>query len=586
MARLDPHSFADADQPSTRSLEWRARVDFPARVIAAEATLRLDRAGHGPLDLDTRDLSIDAVTDAAGRRLAHELGEPDPVLGARLRVTLTGQDAVRIRYRTAKASTALQWLEPEQTAGKREPFLFSQCQAIHARSVVPLQDTPRVRITYTAELAVPAGLRGLMAAQHEGRDELGPEAIERWRMPHPIAPYLFALAAGRLESRDVGPISRVWAEPEVVEAAAWEFADVARMVDAGEALFGPYDWGRFDVLVMPPSFPYGGMENPCLTFLTPTLLAKDRSLVNVLAHELAHSWTGNLVTSANAEHFWLNEGFTVYAERRIVEALEGIETRELHAALGRGALEQALAHFADRPQLTRLRTDLAGVDPDDAFSSVPYEKGYLLLRALEEDVGRDRFDAFLKAYLREHAFRAITTDDFVATCERALPGALARVHAARYFDEPGVPSSAPVARSRKLDAIRAIGARAVTADETRGWSASEWQLYLDGVPRPAPPALVEEIERRFNSSASGNAEVLVAWLSLAVQSGHAPSYAVAALFLERVGRMKYLRPLYKALLSQPDAHLVARAAFERARGGYHPIARQLVEGLLAKAVAA
>ncbi|MGZ3481382.1 MAG: M1 family aminopeptidase/hydrolase [Myxococcaceae bacterium] len=374
MARLDPHSHTDTTQPRQRHLSWAAEVDFAGRAVEATATLTFDRGG-GPVDLDTRGLHIAQVTDRAGTALRFALGSPDPVLGQRLRVELpAGVDSCVVSYRTGPEASALQWLEPEQTAGGKAPFLYSQCQAIHARSVVPLQDTPRLRITYDAALTVPSGLRGLMAAAFVGREEQGERAVERYRMDEPIPPYLFAFAVGDLASRELGPRSRVWAEPSIVERAAAEFVGVDGMLTSAEALFGPYSWGRFDLLVLPPSFPYGGMENPRLTFLTPTLLTGDRSLVNVVAHELSHSWTGNLVTNASAEDFWLNEGFTVFAERRILEVLEGPEMVALHAAVGRQALDEAVANFRDRPELTRLRTKLGGVDPDDAFSQVPYEK--------------------------------------------------------------------------------------------------------------------------------------------------------------------------------------------------------------------
>ncbi len=300
--RRDPHSYADDTQPQVTALDWAARVDFATRTLDCTATLQLGAptVQAGPLDLDTRELRIDAV-ESGGQPLPWTLAEAEPIVGSRLRVQLPkGADSVTIRYRTAPSASALQWLTPAQTAGGAQPFLFSQCQAIHARSIVPVHDTPRSRITYTATLDVPAPLRALMAARHDGRDAQAAtgRAVERWTMPQPIPPYLLAFAVGELASREVGPRSRVWAEPATLDAAAWEFAGVDAMLTTAESLFGPYDWERFDILTMPPSFPYGGMENPRLTFLTPTLLAGDRSLVSVVAHELAHSWTGNLVTNA------------------------------------------------------------------------------------------------------------------------------------------------------------------------------------------------------------------------------------------------------------------------------------------------
>lgn len=583
MTRRDPHSYADDAQPAVCALGWEAAVDFAARRLDCTARLTLAApAAAGPLDLDTRQLDIAAVDDGEGRPLAWELGAPEPILGARLRVQLAaGTRAVRIRYRTSPDASALQWLTPAQTAGGVHPFVFSQCQAIHARAVVPLPDTPRVRLTYEAALTVPRALRGLMAAAHVSREEGGDVAVERWRMPQPIPPYLFAFAVGELASREVGPRSRVWAEPSVVEAAAWEFGEVDAMVRTAEALFGPYDWERFDILTMPPSFPYGGMENPRLTFLTPTLLAGDRSLVSVLAHELAHSWTGNLVSNASAEHFWLNEGFTVFAERRIVEALYGAEAAALQAAVGWRGLEQALARFAERPELTRLRTPLAGVDPDEVFSEVPYEKGYLFLRALEEAVGREAFDRFLRAYVAAFRFGAIDSDDFCRLCERELPGALARVDAAAWLDGPGIPPSAPRPRSARLSAVQALGAALPSEAEAAAWNATEWELYLESLPRPFGGCAA--LEARFALTARQNYEVLVAWLVLAVESGFDAVLPRVDEVLRRVGRMKYLRPLYGALARRPETRARAERLLTETRPTLHPIAREVVEGLLAAA---
>lgn len=563
--RRDPHSYADDAHATVEDLRWRVDVDFAARVLTCEATLRL-RGASEYVDLDTRDLAIESVDRK------WELAPPAPILGARLRVWLDGANEIKIRYRTSPSASALQWLTSAQTAGGTHPFLFSQCQAIHARSLVPIQDTPRVRITFDCELRVPAPLRALMAAA-----ELAPG---RWRMPQPIPPYLIAFAVGELASRDVGPRSRVWAEPSVVDAAAWEFGEVDAMLATAERLFGPYAWERFDILTMPPSFPYGGMENPRLTFLTPTLLAGDRSLVSVVAHELAHSWTGNLVSNASAEHFWLNEGFTVFAERRIVEALYGKETCELQAAVGQRSLEKAITRFKDKPELTQLHTRLDGIDPDEVFSEVSYEKGYLFLRALEESVGREAFDRFLRAWVTELAFRAADGDDFVRICERELPGALARVDGAAWLERPGLPATAPRLGARKLDAIVALGSELPSVEQASAWTPTEWELYLESLPRPF--ARCAELERAFGLSARGNYEVLVAWLTLALESSYDAVVPRVGEVLARVGRMKYLRPLYQALARREATRPFARKLFDERRASYHPIAQQVIEGLLAR----
>lgn len=571
MARLDPHSYADDSQPRTAHFDWKARVDFATKTLVAEVTLRFDKpAAAGRIDLDTRALALEEVGLPDGGALPFELHPAEPILGSRLAIDLpAGAPGVRIRYRTSPEASALQWLAPEQTLGKKHPYVFSQCQAIHARSVVPCQDTPSIRQTFTATLEVPAGLTAVMAAAKVG---------DRFEMPQPIPPYLLAFAVGDLASKDISARSRVWAEPGELEAAHWEFSVVDEHLRVAESLFGPYDWDRFDLLVMPPSFPYGGMENPLLTFLTPTLIAGDRSLVSVVAHELAHSWTGNLVTNANADHFWLNEGFTVFAERRIVEALEGADMAALHAAIGFDRLQKSFAQHADQPDLTRLRTHLAGIDPDDAFSSVPYEKGFLFLKTLEAAIGVAAFDVILTTWLREHRFGAATTDDFLALVERLAPGLLAKVNAPAWIDGPGLPDSYWKPESARLTALLAAIGRPPTEAEGKAWSASEWTLYLEAMPRPF--AHCHELDARWSLSASKNAEVLVSWLVLACESGYAPVLPRVEEVLGQVGRTKYVKPLFKALAGRSETRALARTLFERYRATYHPITQQAVAAVL------
>jgi leukotriene-A4 hydrolase len=585
MLRLDPHSHHDADQPQTASFDLRLRVDFERRLLDGEVSLALApsaaRQRGGALDLDTRDLTIESVQSGAGQPLAFELGPSDAILGPRLRITLPPDtERLTIRYATSARATALGWLAPEQTASRRHPYLFSQCQAIHARSIVPLQDTPRRRVTFSAALDVPEELTSLMAARFvERKPGAAGRATDTWEMPQPIPPYLLALAVGHVQSQDLSPRVRVWAEPERLAAAAREFDGVEPMIAAAERLFGPYDWERFDLLVMPPSFPYGGMENPRLTFLTPTIIAGDRSLVNVVAHELSHSWTGNLVSNASAEHFWLNEGFTVYAERRIIEAIWGRQESELHAAVGLRELVRVLDELAPHPSLTRLRGHLDGIDPDHAFSIVPYEKGYLLLRAIEESEGRERWDRFLHDYMRAFRFQALTTEEWLEFLERQLPGAAARVDAAAYLHAPGLPASAPRAQSPRLDRVLALPPGVPDPVEGARLTPLEWRLYLDHMPRPTPAPACAELEARFALGRSDNAEILSGWLELALESGYTPALPRALAFLGEVGRMKYLKPLYKALLAAPGTRGQAREAYARYRDGYHPIARHVIESL-------
>ncbi|MCK6544898.1 M1 family metallopeptidase [Myxococcota bacterium] len=588
MAMIDPHSFADDAQPSTKHLDLALTVDFDARVLRGQVTLVLDRAADGTLDLDTRGLAIQRAVDASGAAVPFDLAANDPIRGSRLRLHTKG-DRVTITYTTSPDATALQWLEPAQTKGGRHPYVFTQCQAIHARTIVPCQDSPRVRSKYTAKLDIPASLRAVMAAAHVGREEKGARAIESFEMPQAIPSYLFAFAVGNIASKDLGPRSRVYAEPETLDASAWEFATVDDMLVKAESLFGPYVWDRFDLLVMPPSFPYGGMENPRLTFLTPTLLAGDRSLVNVVAHELAHSWTGNLVTNATMNDFWLNEGFTVYAERRIHQALEGDESVALHAALGKKHLEIDLARVAAvDPRFTRLRTDLSGMHPDDIYSSVPYEKGYLFLRRIDELAGRERFDAFLKKYIATFQFRSITTDDFLGFFRAELPDVAERVGLAEWIDGAGLPETAPTVKSTRLDHVMAMvdgwskGERP-SSDALAKLDATEWQVFLSSLPKQQSEDDCKTLARAVEGKLQ-NAEIRVAWLTIAAASGHTPAYGAIEDTLLAWGRMKYLRPLYTALAGRGgDALALAKKVFGVARPGYHPVAQGIVDGILAKA---
>jgi leukotriene-A4 hydrolase len=586
MARLDPHSYADLAQGVHTHIDWVVQVDFDAQVLRCVATIKLDRAANGALDLDTRGLSIESVTDGAGNPLEFELGAPEGFMGAKLTVRRTlPTDTVVVTYTTAPDASALQWLEPALTAGD-QPFLFSQCQPIHARSILPCQDSPKARVTYSATVTVPKALAVVMSAAPGERSVDDAAGTSTWRfdMPQAIPTYLLALAVGDLVAKEIGPRTMVWAEPATVEAAAWEFADAEKMLEAAEGLFGPYLWDRFDFLVMPPAFPYGGMENPRLTFLTPTLMAGDRSLVNVLAHELAHSWTGNLVTNATMNDFWLNEGFTVWAERRILEVLEGDDEVALSAAIGRHSLDGEIARFGADSPLTHLETDLAGTDPDEVYSVVPYEKGFLLVALLERTLGRPAFDAFVRRYIEHFGFQSITTADFEAYLDVELPGIREKVDADLWIHGPGVPDTAPSFSSPVLSELSTLaagwaeGARP-DVEAAKSWSASLWQIYLPRLPRTLPHDDLAWLDAQFGLTESGNSEILCAWLEIAAASGYPPATPRVREFLGRVGRMKYLKPLYKALLQGNP--VLAREIFEASKAGYHPIARGGLEAMLA-----
>jgi leukotriene-A4 hydrolase len=586
VARLDPHSFSDSEQAVTQRIDLSLRVDFAQRVLTGDAVLRFREASAGPLDLDTRDLRIAAVETLDGAPIQHDLAAPERILGARMRVQLPpGSHAIRIRYSTSPAASALQWLDPSQTAGGQQPFLYSQCQPIHARSLAPLQDTARIRVRVGARFTVSEHLRALMGAASLGRESLGSgEAVDIFEMPQPIPPYLLAFAIGDVASRQLSDRSAVWAERSVADAAAWEFEGVETMLSEAERLFGRYEWERYDVLVMPPSFPFGGMENPRLTFVTPSVLAGDRSLVNVIAHELAHAWTGNLVSNATLDHFWLNEGFTVYAERRILEALEGPEAAELHAAIGLHELEVSLQRFANRPELTRLRTNMAGVDPDEAYSTVPYEKGYLFLRRLEELCGREKWDRFLRAYLEKFRFQSIVTDDFLRLLRERLPGLAERAGAKRWIDEPGLPDDAPRPRSSRLDELRRMAskvAEGVLPDENTAvrMNPTELLVFLQALPELTPD-VCNQLDALLGISRRRSLDLRHTFVLTQLRAGVPEGREGARRVLRESGRMKYLRPLYTELARRPQTRALAREIYEEARASYHPIARTVVESIL------
>ncbi|MFH1842495.1 MAG: M1 family metallopeptidase [bacterium] len=587
MSRFDPHSYTDGDQPRQRHFDLDLTVDFENRALHGSVKIHLDTPGSGPLDLDGRDLQIEAITTGDGEVINWIVAESEEVRGDRLMLELpAGTEIIDIRYRTAPGALALGWLDPPQTAGGKHPFMFSQCQPIHARTMVPCQDTPRNRVSYDARITVPKPLRAVMSAGQVGEPaEDGDRITWTFAMPQAIPTYLLALAVGNLDKRDIGSRSCVYAEPETVEKSAWEFAEVDGMIDSAEKLFGPYEWDRFDMLVMPPAFPYGGMENPRLTFLTPTLIAGDRSNVNVVAHELAHSWTGNLVTNATMNDFWLNEGFTVYAERRILEEIYGKEYADLQGVVRRNALQVNLDNFGPGSPYTKLRTDLAGIDPDEVFSLVPYEKGAQLVLLLEDAVGRERFDEFLLKYIATFRFQSITTDEFLAFLEQELPGVYEKVQGPRWVEEPDMPDNELPVASPKVERVRELakgwtdGARPA-ADAGESWSPTEWQLFLQDLPRQLPEADCRWLDDTFALTRQGNYEVLVEWLTIAAGSAYGPALPRVREVLTDVGRMKYLKPLYTALMRQPETAKLAREIYEDVQESYHPLSRGSVAGIL------
>jgi aminopeptidase N len=584
-ASPDLHSFAEPRRVRSRHLELDLTLDFDAKVARGCVVHHIERAdATAPFVLDTDGLDVRSAWDQNGKPLAFDLASlPDPIRGRRLAVRLRPDtSAVRIDYATAPDAEAMQWLAPEQTDGGKAPFLFTQGQAILTRSWIPLQDSPAVRVTWQARVGAPPGLVPVMSAMTRTPD--GDAFL--FDMPKAVPPYLIALACGDLATRALSARCAVWAEPSMLDLAASELADTETMVSSCESLFGPYRWGRYDVLVLPPSFPFGGMENPCLTFATPTILAGDRSLVSLIAHELAHSWSGNLVTNATWRDFWLNEGFTVYLEQRIMERVFGRDRAAMETSLGMQELADELKALPEADQ--RLHIDLAGRNPDDGMTGVPYQKGAAFLRRLEQAFGRDRVDDFLRRWFDAHAFQSVTTATFVEWLQRELlardPAAAAGIDVAQWIEGTGLPADAPQTTSALFAAVDAqlaawrAGAAATTL-ATEGWVTQQWLRFLLGL-GTADATRMADLDSAFAFTRSGNSEILCAWLQLAIRNGYAAADRRLELFLMTVGRRKFLKPLYEALLAQPGGKARAEAIYQKARPRYHAVSQRTLDAMV------
>ena len=589
----DYHSFANTDDYRTRHIELNLTVDFERRVLGGEARLHLDRMNdaNNPLVLDTRGLQISSVragNDGEFSDAPFSIGEESADLGAPLTIEMpAAATEVIIRYETSPDALALQWLEPQQTAGKRHPFLYTQAQSIHARSFIPLQDTPGVRITYDATVHTPSELRAVMSADNDPAAELDGEFT--FRMPQPIPPYLVALAVGDVEFKAMGKRTGVYAEREILEAAASEFADTEAMLETTEETFGPYRWDRYDLLILPPAFPIGGMEHPRLSFITPTVIAGDKSLVALIAHELAHSWSGNLVTNASWRDLWLNEGFTTYLTNRIMQAVYGDERYHMEMVLGHAELIDELPDLDDADEA--LAVDLRDRDPDDVFTSIAYEKGSLFLYELELAVGREAFDRFLMNYFNEFAFRSISTEEFLDYIEHTLVAehaeSVSMERVKQWVFEPGLPEGAPDPMSAAFVPVEGArqdwlsGRIAAEGIDTGAWTYHHWKHFLDGMPKQLRREKLEDLDQAFRLTAARNNEIAFSWLRIAIRNGYEPAFARLEDFLRTIGRTKFIGVLYEDMMAAGMGEMALRI-FADAKASYHPLAAKSIESTLAE----
>ena len=599
----DSYSFAVPSEAVVTAAHLSLSVDFDKKVLSGSVDLSVQRRSPAAtrVVLDTRDLHITAVTNSSsGAPVAWSWGELVPAFGRPLYVELPPGDSAQISivYSTSPNSTALAWMTPEQTAGKRHPYVYSQCQEIHCRSMVPLQDTPAVKMTYTAEVTVPAGLTALMSALSEGNETAIDFTTFRFRQPVPIPSYLIALVVGDMESRPLGNRSNVWAEPELIEEAEYEFAETEQMLELTEAMLGPYIWGMYDILVLPPSFPYGGMENPCLTYLSSVLLAGDRSLTYVVLHEIIHSWTGNLVTYRNLEHAWLNEGFTVFLERKLLGRLRGNPTRHLHASGGWKRLNETVKTLGATSPLTWLVPRLKNVDPKDALSLIRYEKGHALLWYLEQLMGEEeRMEAFLKSYVMKYKLQAVDSGDFRSYLleyfsKKAKEDTFADGDWSAWFDTPGMPPYEPTFDTSLIDACSRLRHRWVdwngtepapfNASDINALSSDQIVEFLSQLLEETPLTLtkLKKMEAVYGMNVRGNAEIRYLWLRLCLLGRWKEQVPAALKIVTSYGTIRHIVPLYRELYAWEEMRNRTIDTYQLNKKSMMIISRNFVEKVL------
>ncbi len=581
----DVHTFSNYEEAYCTHLHLDIAVNFDSSKITGSVTYDVVVKGTDKMIFDTKVIDIIKV-EVDGKEVTWANGQVDELLGTALIVPVTEKSKkVAIHYSTRKESEALQWLSAQQTAGKKHPYLFTQGEAILTRSWIPCQDTPAKRITYSAKVTLPKELMAVMSASNpQVKNE---EGVYEYEMKQSIPVYLMALAAGDLEFKEIGKRTGVYTEPSMIAACANELQDTEKMLEAAEKLYGPYKWERYDVIVLPPSFPFGGMENPRLTFATPTIIAGDRSLISLIAHEMAHSWSGNLVTNATWDDFWLNEGFTVYFERRIMEELYGKEYSDMLALLGHQDLLAQIEGLQAQIDDTKLKLDLSGRSPDDGMTDIAYEKGSFFLRMLENAAGRAKFDAFLKKYFEEHQFQTISTEGFVAYLnENLIDKYNLKANVDEWVFGQGLPQNCAVISSDRFKAVEQSihewqEGKPAKELNTAEWSTHEWMHFLKNLPPIMKGDQLKELDAAFDLTNSGNAEILCLWFQLAIKNNYTVANPKIEDFLVRIGRRKFLTPLYTALLEKDEAgKQFALKIYKRARPNYHFVATNTMDQLL------
>ncbi len=586
----DVHSFAKPNDAVVTHLDLNLNVDFEQKILSGSASWNIEnKTGTSEIVFDTKDLNISKVTLDNGEETEFLVSNDKPFLGRTLNIIIKPTTKrISIFYSTSPDAAALQWLTPAQTAGGKQPFLFTQSQAILARTWIPCQDSPGIKFTYTATVKCPPNLMALMSAEND--TVLHADGIYHFNMPQPVSSYLMALAVGDLKFHGYNSISGVYAEPPMLEKCVYEFTDMPKMISAAEDLYGKYAWGRYDLLVLPPSFPFGGMENPRLTFATPTIIAGDRSLVSLVAHELAHSWSGNLVTNATWNDFWLNEGFTVYFETRIMEKLYGKNYADMLSVLSYQDLLKTVDELnKENPDDTKLYLDLEDRDPDDGMNDIAYQKGCFFLTTIEAAVGREKFDDFLKKYFATYRFQSMDTKTFLEYLNAELVKGdtilAKRIDADAWVYQPGIPPNCVLITSTELkkadDAITAFknGTPAASLD-TNDWTTHHWLQFIRGIDDTTSINKMKELDDVFHFTQSGNTEIQCEWYIKAIRNNYKTAFPAIEDFLLHVGRRKFVKPLFAELAKTDDGKEFAKMVYVKARPGYHSVTQSTIDEIL------
>ncbi len=587
MSEIDKHSFAIPSDAQVVHLDLNLKVDFITKILSGYVDLLVENKSHtNQLVLDSRDLSIEKVElDDKNQKPEFKLGDTIKYLGQALTIKITPETKkVRVYYHTSPQAAAIQWLDAKQTLGKRYPFMFTQSQAILARSWVPLQDAPAIKFTYNATISCPPNLMALMSAENDTL--LHADGVYHFKQSKPIPSYLMALAVGNIGFKSLGKNCGIYSEPDMLQKASWEFANMGRMIQSAEELYGKYLWGRYDVLVLPPSFPFGGMENPCLTFATPTVIAGDRSLVSLVAHELAHSWSGNLVTNATWDDFWLNEGFTVYFEHRIMEKIYGKPYVDMLCKLEFDEMKKEISEMGDTSADTKLKLNLTGRDPDDGVTDIAYIKGCFFLKTIENAVGRDQWDSFLKNYFKTFAFKSITTERFLTYLNTELIKDNKHLQESIRVDDwvykTGLPKNCPKVESSELLKSE-IAAKEYLHPEkinTNDWTTHHWLHFMRCLPKKIRSEDLEKLDAAFKFTQSGNCEILCDWFQIAIVNDYEPAYKAMENYLCSVGRRKFVQPLYGKLLANGNTRDLAKRIYTKARPGYHTVTKATIDQMM------